>query len=218
MFFEEQEADSRSAFEKVSENAGISFEWRKVDAQSPDIATTVIEHGRQADIIVASQYNEDGNLGLDEDFCERVVLEAGRPVLLLPYRGEFKTIGENVIVGWNATREAARATFEAMPILEKSGSTRLIWVDPQNEAGKAGNLPGSEMATSLARHGIKAVAEAMPTGGLSVGNALLNRASDLGADLIVIGAYGHSRLREFVFGGATRTMLSDMTVPVLITH
>jgi nucleotide-binding universal stress UspA family protein len=218
VFFEEREAGMREAFEKASANAGVSYEWRRVDSHSSDVSNSVIEHGMQADVIIASQSDEDGGDGLEADFCERIVMESGRPVLLLPTRGEFKTIGSHVIIGWNATREAARAIFEAMPILEKSSDARLIWVDPQNEGERAGNLPGAEMAATLARHGVKATAEAMPTGGLSVGNALLNRASDLGADMIVIGAYGHSRLREFVFGGATRTLLSDMTVPVLISH
>ena len=132
--------------------------------------------------------------------------------------GKFQDVGENIIVGWNGTREAARAVFDAMPLLEQSQATRLIWVDPQNNGGKAGNLPGSEMAVTLARHGIKSTAEAMPTDRLGQGDALLNRASDLGADLIAMGAYGHSRMREFVCGGATRTMLDHMTVPVLMSH
>lgn len=218
IFFEEHAATSEKEFRTAAQKNGIEAEWRKVEISSPNIADGVIEHGLQADLIVTSQANEEANDGVEADFCERVVMESGRPVLLIPKSGKFADFGYNIIVGWNATREAARAVFDAMPLLEQSESTRLIWVDPQNTGGKAGNLPGSEMATTLARHGIKSTAEAMPTDGIGQGDALLNRASDLGADLIVMGAYGHSRMREFVFGGATHTLLNQMTVPVLMSH
>ena len=143
---------------------------------------------------MTSQFSETDSDGLEDDYCETIVMEAGRPVMLLPHQGSFYTIGENIIVGWNATREASRAIFDAMPLLEKSKETRLIWVDPHKQKDQAGDIPGAEMAASLARHGVKATAEAMPTSGsIGAGNALLNRASDLGADLIVMGAYGHSR-------------------------
>lgn len=218
IFFEEHAATSEKAFRAAADKNGIEAEWRKIEINRPNIADGVIEHGLQADLIIASQTNEEGNNGVEADFCERIVMESGRPVLLMPKSGKFAHVGDNVIVGWNATREAARAVFDAMPLLEQSEATRLIWIDPQNTWEKAGNLPGSEMAATLARHGINSTAEAMPTDRIGQGNALLNRASDLGADLIVMGAYGHSRMREFVFGGTTRTLLSDMTVPVLMSH
>jgi len=218
VFFEEHAAASEKAFKSAARKNGIETEWRKAEISSPNIADGVIEHGLQADLIIASQENEDANDGVEPDFCERIVMESGRPVLLIPKDGEFTDIGENIIVGWNATREAARAVFDAIPLLEQSQATRLIWVDPQITRQKAGNLPGSEMAVTLARHGINSTAEAMPTDRIGQGDALLNRAADLGADLIVMGAYGHSRMREFVFGGATRTVLDHMTVPVLMSH
>ncbi|NNE22498.1 MAG: universal stress protein [Rhizobiales bacterium] len=217
-FFEEHADTSEKAFVAATQKNGIEAEWRKTEISSPNIADGVIEHGLQADLIVASQVNEEADGGVEPDFCERIVMESGRPVLLIPRSGEFADIGSNIIVGWNGTREAARAVFDAMPLLEQSSATRLIWVDPQKTGQKARNLPGSEMAATLARHGINSTAEAMPTDGIGQGDALLNRASDLGADLIVMGAYGHSRMREFVFGGATRTILNHMTVPVLMSH
>ncbi len=218
VFFEEHAAATEKKFKAAADKSGTQVEWRNFDSSSVNIADGVIEHGRQADLIIASQLNEEANDGIEGDFCERVVMEAGRPVLLIPKIGDFETVGDNVLIGWNATREAARAVFDAMPLLEQSQAARLIWVDPQDEAERARNLPGAEMAATLARHGIKVTAEAMPTDNIGQGNALLNRASDLGADLIVMGAYGHSRMREFVFGGATRTMLNQMTVPVLMSH
>ncbi len=217
-FFEERCDKCKADFNEAVRKAGVRAEWRKIEAPTSNIADAVIEHGLQADLIVASQKNEKANDGLEANFCERLVMESGRPVLLIPCMGQIKSIGENVIVGWNATREASRAVFDSLPILETSKSTRLIWVDPHSDGERSGNIPGSEMATTLARHGVKSIAEAMPTNHLDGGNALLNRAAELGADMIVTGAYGHSRMREFVFGGTTRTLLSDMTVPVLMSH
>jgi len=217
-FFEENAGQSRQAFEKATNAAGAEAEWRRVESDSPNIADDVIEHGLQADLLLISQRNELGNDGIESDFCERVVMESGRPVIVVPQNGKFKEIGEHVVVGWNASREATRAVFDALPMLGNAKETRLIWVDPQKQPGKSGNLPGAEMAATLTRHGVRSIAEAMPTDGIGIGDALLNRASDLGADLIVMGAYGHTRLREFVFGGATRTVLDQMTVPVLMSH
>ena len=218
IFFEERADQSKSAFNEAARLAGVEAEWRRVESSSADIADGVIEHGLQSDLVIIAQRNDEGNDGIEGDFCERVVMETGRPVIVIPQSGDIKEIGEHVIVGWNASREATRAVFDAMPMLEASDETRLIWVDPQKEEHKARNLPGAEMAATLNRHGVKSTAEAMPTDGIDSGDALLNRASDLGADLIVMGAYGHTRLREFVFGGATRTMLDHMTVPVLMSH
>jgi nucleotide-binding universal stress UspA family protein len=217
-FFEEKAEQSRNAFEKAASAAGVEAEWRRLNSDSPNIADGVIEHGLQADVLLISQRNDLGNDGIEPDFCERVVMESGRPVIVVPHNGKFNEIGEHVVVGWNASREATRAVFDAMPMLESSEETRLIWVDPQKQWEKSGNLPGAEMAATLTRHGVRSIAEAMPTDGIGSGDALLNRASDLGADLIVMGAYGHTRLREFVFGGATRTMLDQMTLPVLLSH
>lgn len=217
-FFEEKADQSRKAFEKAANAAGVEAEWRRLNSDSPNIADGVIEHGLQADVLLISQRNDQGNDGIEPDFCERVVMESGRPVIVVPQSGKFNEIGEHVVVGWNASREATRAVFDAMPMLESSEETRLIWIDPQKQSEKSGNLPGAEMAATLTRHGVRSIAEAMPTDGIGSGDALLNRASDLGADLIVMGAYGHSRLREFVFGGATRTMLDQMTLPVLLSH
>ena len=218
IFFEERASKCRETFDEAARKADVRAEWRKYESSSANIADGVIEHGLQADLIMVSQANDEGNDGIENDFCERVVMEVGRPVLMIPQIGSFDTIGSNIVIGWNSTREAARAVFDAMPMLEKSQAARLIWVDPLDSGGKAGNLPGSEMATTLARHGVNSTAEAMPTDGIGPGNALLNRASDIGADLIVMGAYGHSRMREFVFGGATRTILDHMTVPILMSH
>jgi nucleotide-binding universal stress UspA family protein len=217
VFFQQHSDAVEASFNEAVRKAGARGEWRLVDSTSVDISDGVIAHGYQADLIVASQQNAEVANGIEDDFCDRLVMEAGRPVLLVPASGEFKAVGEQVVIGWNGSREAARAVFDALPILKQAQSVWLIWVDPQVES-IAGDLPGTEIAASLARHDIKATAEALASDSASTGAALIDRAAQLGADMVVIGAYGHSRMREFVFGGVTRTMLKTMPVPVLMTH
>jgi len=122
-------------------------------------------------------------------------------------------------VAWNGTRESARAAFDALPLLAKAKSVKLLWINPSTENGGNGNgMPGSELATALSRHGVKVEAGHSAVRDVGVGDELLSRAADQGTDLLVMGAYGHSRVREYVFGGATRHILQHMTVPVLFSH
>lgn len=213
-FFKARSDAVRQQFEDAMAGNKLASEWRQVESHSPDIGAAVVEHGLEADLVVISQVNPDSEAAIEPDFAERVVMECGRPVLIVPAFGDFEACGRRVLVGWNARRESARAAFDAGPILARAESVHLVWIG--DEADKP--LPGSGLAAALGRHGAKATAEAMAAGDVDVGNLLLSRASDLGADVMVMGAYGHSRMREYVFGGATRTVLQSMTVPVLMSH
>jgi nucleotide-binding universal stress UspA family protein len=217
-YFQERADGVEARFNEVMRKQGLSSEWRRVESTSPLVADTVIEHGIEADLVIVSQTNKESEDGVELDFAERVVMECGRPVLLIPLYGNFASVGTSILVGWNATREAARAIFDAVPLMRHAKKVHICWVDPKKDAQLAGQLPGAEIATSLSRHGINASVEPLPTSGLMAGEALISHASDVGADLLVIGAYGHSRMREFVFGGATRYVLQSMTVPVLMSH
>jgi nucleotide-binding universal stress UspA family protein len=208
----------RQQFEDHMGRQNVRFEWRFVDARSAEIAATVIEHGHQVDLVVLSQVDPDGESGIEGGFAERVVMDSGRPVLVVPFYGAFKEVGRRALVAWNASREAARAAFDAVPILNTCQSVHVSWLDPQESLDVPGSVPGSELAAALSRHGVKVTTEGLPTDDIGVGEALLSHASDLGADLLVMGAYGHSRTREYVFGGATRTIFGSMTVPVLMSH
>lgn len=218
--FKARSAEVRHQFDSHMQAKGLAAEWRFVDSRSPEIAATVIEHARQADLAVVSQVDpdSDSDSGIDIDFAERIVMDSGRPVLVVPAFGTFTRCGPRALVGWNGRREAARAAFDAVPLLQACDTVQVTWLDPQDDMNVPGSLAGAELATALARHGIKVTAEAMPTSGLGAGESLLSHASDLGADLLVMGAYGHSRTREYVFGGATRTILGSMTIPVLMSH
>ena len=145
-----------------------------------------------------------------------MVLAAGRPALVIPYIGAGETLGERVLVAWDGGREAARAVNDALPLLERAASVGVLVINPSR--GGHGEQPGADIALHLARHGISVDAEHLEARDISTGNALLSRLADQNIDVLVMGAYGHSRLREMVLGGVTRQVFQSMTVPVLMSH
>lgn len=208
----------REKFNHILKLNSLQGEWHELDAINMSVSREFCEAARVADLAVIAQVDRDVYCGVEAEFAENVVLGAGRPVLVVPRGKSFDTIGSKVVMGWNSKREAARACFDALALLNKDSDVTLVWVDPQKTRAEAGNLPGTEMASALARHGIKVAAEPMPTSDEDAGSALLAKAADVNADLLVIGAYGHSRVREFVFGGATDTVLKGAGLPVLMAH
>jgi nucleotide-binding universal stress UspA family protein len=149
---------------------------------------------------------------------EAALIDSGRPVLAIPYAGNFESIGQRVLVGWNASREASRAVHDALPLLAKAESTCVFLANPKRGLAAHGEEPGADIARHLARHGLKVEVAKTVADDVADSALLLNHASDMGADLLVMGAYGHSRLREFILGGVTRSLLREMTVPVLLSH
>jgi nucleotide-binding universal stress UspA family protein len=195
--------------------AGVSTEWRAVAGDSGEVTSL---HARYADLTVLGQVDPDNPIG-PADLPEQVMLGSGRPVIVVPYAGTFKTVGQRVMVAWNATREATRAVNDALPILERAASVRVVSVNPGAGPSRGhGEIPGADIALHLARHGVRVEAETFNADDVRVDDALLSRAFDVGADLIVMGAYGHSRIGELVLGGATRHILRQITIPVLMSH
>ena len=190
---------------------GIDIELRVVEG-FPD--ATMTEHARYVDLTILGQ--TAGDLAVDQTrTVEALLFGSGRPILLVPAVGTYKTDLRHVLCAWNGSREATRAIADALPLLRQAGNVTILSADP---AGAARREPGADIALHLARHGVKASTSPTYAGDLTVGDALLNRAADLGADLLVMGGYGHSRTREAIFGGATRHVLDHMTLPVLMSH
>jgi nucleotide-binding universal stress UspA family protein len=151
--------------------------------------------------------------------AEYVLLNAINPVLIVPYAGEFSSVGQRVLIAWDGSMEAARAVHGAIPLLQRAGQVQVAVFDPRVGPGAHGEEPGADIALFLARHGIRVDVSRHVTGGeIDIGNAILSHASDFGADLLVMGGYGHSRFREVLLGGVTRTILRSMTTPVLMSH
>lgn len=208
--------DARRGYDECLRRAGFErAEWR---TSAADALEAVTLHARYADLVVIGQKNPEWPSGVDKDFERSLLLAAGRPVLVVPYAFERRPVGQRVLVAWNASREAARAVSDALPLLERAGHVHVVAFQPDKSGAAHGDEPGADIAQYLARHGVKVTVSRYDAPDVDVGNQVLSRAFDLSADLIVMGAWGHSRLRELVLGGATRAMLDSMTVPVLMAH
>ncbi len=207
-------AKAKAEFERATAGArDQSIEWRE---SREDATVAVPLHARYADLVIVGQPNEEEGTGVETDFVDRVLVSAGRPLLVIPYAGRFTAIGARVLIGWNAGREATRAVTDALPFLQKASEVNVIAFNPQG--APHGEVPGADIALFLARHGVNVAVSHERGTDIDAGNLLLSRAADLDADLMVMGGYGHSRMQELILGGATRTVLASMTLPVLMSH
>ncbi|HXP75142.1 MAG TPA: universal stress protein [Stellaceae bacterium] len=204
-----------AAFRAACSRAGISHEWRLAEGDPAEVG---ILHAHYADLAITGQIDPGKPPpGGWARLPEQLALASGRPALIVPYAGRFDTVGRRVLLAWSRTRESARALNDSLPILERASHVTVLSINPRR-GEESSDLPGADIALHLARHGVKAEAASTVADDIDVGNTLLSRAADLGADLIVMGCYGHSRMRELILGGATREILRHMTVPVLMAH
>ena len=211
---QQEAATAQTDFEAATARAGISAEWRCIEG---DLTEKLGESGRYADLVILGQHNPD-DMDANQGLADRLALEMGRPCLVIPYIGAQETLGRRVLVAWNARREAVRAVNDALPMLQTADRVVVLAVNPAaGEAGE-GDIPSADICHHLARHGVNAEAETTVAKDIDVASLLLSHAADMGADMIVMGAYGHSRWREMVLGGVSREMLQSMTVPVLLSH
>jgi nucleotide-binding universal stress UspA family protein len=186
--------------------------WREAD-----VTESVITVGRLYDLVVVGQPDPDAESPVPRMLPEDVVLALGRPMLIIPYTGEIGDFS-HVLIAWNATREAARALHDAMFIIERADAVTVIEVDRSGGGVEAPDVATADVVAALKRRGIAAAAEPTVTDGTPVADVILSRAADLTADIIVMGAYSHSRLRELLLGGTSRSIFQEMTVPVLMSH
>jgi nucleotide-binding universal stress UspA family protein len=222
-WFERQLAEAQARIEVVEKDfrkraqaSGVAAEWRCFRGNSGEI---LCMNARYSDLTILSQPDPATNDAQSSRYAvERVLLESGHGCLIIPYIGAPGAGFANVLVAWNASREATRAVTDAIPILEQADKVTVLAVNPHDGPAGHGDVPGADISLYLARHGVKAEAAQTFAKDVEIGNIILSRAADTGADLIVMGAYGHSRLREMVLGGATRELLDHMTVPVLMAH
>ncbi len=205
-----------AAFREQLRRNDVKGDWQI----AADSVEAVARRARVADLLVLGQVDPDHRLPpAARHLIEDALMNAGRPLLLVPYAGRFDTIGTNVLLGWNGTREAARAAHDALPLITPSATVTVLTVEHATGAAEPEDVPGADMAEHLARHGLRvSAARTVADGSISDADALLSYASDSGADLLVVGGYGHSRMREMILGGATRELLQHMTLPVLMSH
>lgn len=215
-FMKERAATTLAAFDAVAEKAGVpSYEKRVIEDEA---AVALCLQARYSDLLVIGQPDPDEALPAERaDLPEYVVVNCGKPVLLHPYVRSVESVGRRVLIAWDGSLEAARAVSGAIPMLCKARLVQVAVFNPRIGPGAHGEEPGADIAVYLARHGIN-VEVSRQNAGEDIGNAMLSYVADFGADLMVMGAYGHSRFREVLLGSATRTVLHAMTVPVLMSH
>jgi nucleotide-binding universal stress UspA family protein len=200
------------AFRAEIARLGLTADWHCREA---DMTEAVIGLARLHDLVVMEQSNPDAPANALRP--GEVVLAAGRPALVVPYAGTFSEIGRHILVAWNGTREAARALHDAMFLIDGAEAVTVLEVDPPGDEEDP-DLRAVHVVEMLKRRGVAAKAETTVSSGTPIADIILSLAADLTADLVVMGAWGHSRLREYVLGGASRGIFSEMTVPVLMSH
>jgi nucleotide-binding universal stress UspA family protein len=193
-------------------------EWRESDADFITAPGAMLDHVRAVDLFICSQRDPDWRYSDMLEDPERMTMDCGRPVLVVPNAGKAAMPAKTVTIAWNGRRESARAVFDAMPLLKAAEDVNIIWVNPEDERKGAGDVPAAELCATLARHHVKCQASQASSLGGEVGSELLRQAEAFGSDLLVMGCYGHSRLREFILGGASRDILKNMRLPVLMSH
>ena len=215
-FLRERAEAVAATFERQLAAAGCaSYESRVVKGGTIE---TIGRLARCSDLVLLGQDEPDAPVdGTAHDLPEQAMLRSGAPVLVLPYAGDFPTLGTRALIAWKDTREAALAIREALPLLRDASRVQLLELAESSSGSDAAHASLHEVQAWLGRHGISAEARSEPAAG-DVGETLLSRAADLSADLLVMGAYGHARAREWVLGGATRHLLGHMTLPTLMAH
>lgn len=203
-------------FEQVASSVGLtSFEARLVD---DDAAGGMVLHSRYADLSVIGQFDPNATIpGVMSLLPEMVVLDGGRPALIVPHSGQPHYPFQRVLVAWDGGLCATRAVSSALPLLQAADAVDVLVMQTSHADDQHGEQPGADLGLFLARHGIQVNVMARQVTG-ETGEALLSIAADTSADLIVMGGYGHTRFRELMLGGVTRTLLQSMTVPVLMAH
>jgi len=202
-------------FAKTTSLAGVSAEWATVSVNSASAGDQFGRIARRFDLAIVGQPEPEPKAA-EQKITESALFDSGRPVIFVPYIQKAPLKLDRVMVCWDGSRPATRAIADAMPLLERARGVEVVIV--ANERGKQTEIEGADMGQHLARHGLAVEVHRITRGDIDVADALLSHAADAGTDFMVMGGYGHSRLREFVLGGVTHSILRAMTVPVLISH
>ncbi|HET9535533.1 MAG TPA: universal stress protein [Mesorhizobium sp.] len=205
---------ARDQFKRATQQANLQSEAHVIDLGRAGVATTFGEMARNFDLSIIGQARPDSE-ALTNVIIEGALFGSGRPVLVVPYIQKTGLKLDRVMVCWDGSRNAARAVADAMPLLRRAGAIEVVTIDTVERRNE---VAGASIAEHLARHGLKIELKSITDKANDVASTILNHVADSCADFVVMGGYGHSRLREFVLGGATRGMLRSMTVPTLMAH
>lgn len=216
----EQASSTLESFRRKAERDGVSFETLTVDTAVDQIGNEVAMQSRYTDLTVIGQTDpKDPPMG-GRHVTEYVMLASGRPALIVPHHSTRKmnVVGSRVMVAWDASREATRAVHDALPILRQAQQVEVIAVAPPKRGQRQGPSPSRDLAMHLARHQVQVEVHVLEPGQVGATETILDRVSEHGSDLLVLGGYGHGHMRELILGGVTRNVLEKMNVPVLMSH
>ena len=217
-----EEADRRmaavgDAFTKACEREGISFEWRALRTPGGDSAASALASARTADLVIARQPDADKDNAPATDF-QSLLFESGRPVLMLDSDGGMTAPAKRVLIAWDGSREAARAGQDSLPFLKAAEDVQIVVVDPDKLDDIDTALPGAQLAATLDRHGIRVSIDTIGSGIRSTAQVIEAHVKATNSDLLVMGAYGHPRLRDWLFGGVTRSVMNKVQAPTLLSR
>jgi nucleotide-binding universal stress UspA family protein len=207
------ETDHRARFEAIVRHHEIRAEWRSL----PYLSTEVGVHAYYADLVVVARPESVGQTAGPPGLAESLVLSSGRPIIVFPPGGTVSRV-RRILAAWNATRESIRAVADAMPLLVKADAVEVLVVDHERRRASHGQEPGADIARHLARRGAHVEVRRVSSAGKDVGHLLLSQAAVFGADLLVMGAYGHSQLRGWMFGSVTQTVIYEAGLQVLMSR
>jgi nucleotide-binding universal stress UspA family protein len=215
---EAEQPNLRAIFEAAVRGREVTSQWREADAAKTTVKDVILTHARAADLVVASQADPDWEGTGQLDLAEDLVIASGRPVIVVPNSASILNWPPTVVVAWNGQREATRALFDALPLLQSAKSVKIVQIESPSERHLGVILPTADIRAALLRHHVPYQATEFIRSEQGAGEALADRLAREETDLLVMGCYGHSRLREFVFGGATQHILRHMTIPALMSH
>lgn len=214
----QKQARLKEAFEAATRAQNYVSEWRSVDVMADTVLNALVEQGNTADLIVISQNEGDDSDHRFRHLPEHVLMACGRPLLVVPVGSLVDTVAERILVAWDGRRESTRALFGALPLLRRASEVRLHRINqPHKDRHQLVGVT-EELANTLARHGVVLEIVHSDARGGEIADELMGFGRDMDADLIVMGCYGHSPLREFVLGGTTRTVLAETSIPVLMSN
>lgn len=209
----------KEVFYRIVSNEDFVSEWRQIETSMAATGERLAEQTRCADLVIMGQIDPEHSQPGPAAIQRHIIEHSGRPVLVVPRYGNFSHMGKRVLIGWSGTGECSRAVHDAIQFCQQNQETNIFWVSGQDTTADAKlEQSGHDIARALSKHDINATVSHQPRSDLPIGDVLLNKAADSGADLIVTGAYGHSRLYDFVIGATTSHLLKYMTVPVLFSN
>lgn len=205
-----------AAFSEKLQSAGITSEWRSLESFSGDSGVAGLSSARSADLVIVAQPSPNAKAPTAD--LETLIFESGRPVLVAPFAGPAVSSFKRVLVAWNSSREASRAVFDALPFILAAEQVEVLVVDPEDNPARPAEHAGTGISATLGRHGANVTVTRMESGGKGIDEVIEQRVAERAIDLVILGAYSHSRLREFLFGGVTRTVLKSMSVATFLSR